>query len=287
MERHFVRIRLGFPECATISASMQPALESLLAWKSAAVFAWLALFFVAERLLPAAPRPAMAGTSRLMRNGGLLAVNIVVSVLVVGPATALAAAHAAQWRPGWWSGWIGLFLDLVLLDFLIYWWHRFNHEVGFLWRFHEVHHLDRFLDTSSALRFHAGEVLLSATARAAFILVLGFPLASVLVFEALLLMAAIFHHSNLRLPPPFESLLSRLVITPSIHWVHHHRVRRDTDSNYGTVFSFWDRLFRTRSSSPRTPMMEIGVERREELSLPGLLLRPFREPGSLSRSAGP
>jgi sterol desaturase/sphingolipid hydroxylase (fatty acid hydroxylase superfamily) len=243
---------------------MQPALESLLAWKSAAVFAWLALFFVAERLLPAAPRPAAAGTSRLVRNGGLLAVNIVVSVLVVGPATAFAVAHAANWRPEWWSGWTGLFLDLVLLDFLIYWWHRFNHEVGFLWRFHEVHHLDRFLDTSSALRFH-----------------------TVLVFEALLLMAAIFHHSNLRLPPRFEGLLSRLVITPSIHWVHHHRVRRDTDSNYGTVFSFWDGLFGTRSPSPRTPTMEIGVERREELSLPGLLLRPFREPGSISRSAGP
>jgi sterol desaturase/sphingolipid hydroxylase (fatty acid hydroxylase superfamily) len=159
--------------------------------------------------------------------------------------------------------------------------------VGFLWRFHEVHHLDRFLDTSSAVRFHAGEVLLSASARAAFILVLGFPLASVLVFEALLLMAAIFHHSNLRLPWPLESLLSRVVITPSIHWVHHHRVRRDTDSNYGTVFSFWDRLFGTRSRSPRTPSMEIGVEQREELSLPGLLLRPFRERGSPSRSAGP
>jgi sterol desaturase/sphingolipid hydroxylase (fatty acid hydroxylase superfamily) len=266
---------------------MQPALESLLAWKSAAVFGWLTLFFVAERLLPAAPRPPMAGTSRLARNGGLLAVNIVVSVLVVGPATALAVAHAAEWRPGWWSGWTGLLLDLVLLDFLIYWWHRANHEVGFLWRFHEVHHLDRFLDTSSALRFHAGEVLLSAGARAVIILVLGFPLTSVLVFEALLLMAAIFHHSNLRLPPLFESLLSRLVITPSIHWVHHHRVRRDTDSNYGTVFSFWDPLFGTRSRSPRTPRMDIGVERREELSLVGLLLRPFRGPGSLSRRAGP
>jgi len=164
----------------------------------------------------------------------------------------------------------------VLLDFLIFWWHRANHELPLLWRFHVVHHLDRTLDTTSAVRFHFGEVLLSAVARAAAIVVLAFPLASVLVFETLLLAAAIFHHSNLRLPPRLEAALSRLVITPSIHWVHHRPVRADTDSNYGTVLSVWDRLFATRSPTRRRPDQPIGVEGQAELTLPALLLRPFR-----------
>ena len=88
-----------------------------------------------------------------------------------------------------------------LLDGLIYWWHRANHEWPLLWRFHVVHHLDRFLDATSAIRFHFGEVLISATARAGAIVLLGFPLASILAFETLVLIATVFHHSNLRLPP--------------------------------------------------------------------------------------
>src|SRR6185503_17911280 len=118
----------------------------------------------------------------------------------------------------WWSGAAGLAADLLLLDLLIYWWHRANHVVPLLWRFHAVHHYDRFLDTTSAVRFHAGEVLLSAAARAVIIVLLAFPLRSVLAFEALVLLAALFPHANLRLPEPLERTLSRLVVTPSIHW---------------------------------------------------------------------
>ena len=260
-------------------------LEDLLAWKGAAVLAWLVAFFLAERWRPAAqPLPAQGaawgavrgGWHRLARNIGLWLVVTALSPLVVLPLTYWASGHALGWRPDWWSGGLGLALDIALLDFLIYWWHRANHEVGFLWRFHEVHHLDRFLDTTSALRFHFGEVLLSALARAGVILLLGFPFSSVLAFEALVLFAAVFHHSNLRLPAGLERALARVVITPSIHWVHHHARRADTDSNYGTIFSFWDPLFGTRSRRQRDPQMVIGTEGRAEQGLFMLLLRPFR-----------
>ncbi|HEX7967120.1 MAG TPA: sterol desaturase family protein, partial [Stellaceae bacterium] len=187
-----------------------------------------------------------------------------------------AAMHALGWRPAWWSGAGGLAADLLLLDFLIYWWHRANHVVPFLWRFHGVHHLDRFLDTSSAVRFHFGEVLLSALARAGVVVLLAIPLSSVLAFEALVLMAAMFHHSNLRLPSRLERALALVVVTPSIHWVHHHRVRADTDSNYCTILSLWDRLFASRSPHSRTLDMPIGVEAREEQTLLGLVAAPFR-----------
>lgn len=259
---------------------MQQIVQELLAFKGLVVASWLAFFFVGERLFPAAttaPR-GRAGRARLMRNGGLFLINMGLSLAVVIPVSAWAAWAAPEWRAAlapWWSGWPGLALDLLLLDFLIYWWHRANHEIPFLWRFHEVHHLDVHLDSSSAVRFHFGEVLLSALARASVILLLDIPLSSVLVFETLVLLAAIFHHSNLRLPAGVETALGPVIITPAQHWVHHHKIRRDTDSTYGTVLGLWDRLFRTRSPTKRWPAMPIGVEGREERGWIGLILRPF------------
>jgi sterol desaturase/sphingolipid hydroxylase (fatty acid hydroxylase superfamily) len=268
-------------------------LEGLLAWKGAAVLVWLAVLFLAERWRPAA-RPQLpacrvpGGWSRVARNVGLWLTVAVLSPLVVLPLTFWASGHALGWRPAWWSGLPGLALDILLLDVLIYWWHRANHELPLLWRFHEVHHLDRFLDTTSALRFHFGEVLLSALARAGVILLLGFPFSSVLVFEALVLCAAIFHHSNLRLPAPLERALATLIVTPSIHWVHHHARRADTDSNYGTIFSFWDPLFGTRSPTRRTLDMPIGTEGRAEEGMAALLIHPFRSvPGAIPNPESP
>ncbi|HET6618368.1 MAG TPA: sterol desaturase family protein, partial [Dongiaceae bacterium] len=165
-------------------------------------------------------------------------------------------------------------LDIVLLDFWIYWWHRANHEWRFLWRFHEVHHRDRHLDATTALRFHFGEVALSALARAAVILALAIPLTSVLVFETLVLMAAVFHHANWRIPPALEARLARLVITPSRHWVHHHNVRADTDSTYGTIFSFWDPLLGTTTPTQRAQLMPLGVEGRGEATFFALIGMP-------------
>ncbi|MDJ0609834.1 MAG: sterol desaturase family protein [Kiloniellales bacterium] len=259
-------------------------MEELLTWKGVVILAWLALLFAGERLAPAAQLPPSLRSGdetkpawrRLGRNLGLWLLNVGLSPLVVLPVSYWASTQALGWRPEWWSGAGGLLLDLLLLDFLIYWWHRANHVVPFLWRFHQVHHLDRFLDTTSALRFHFGELLLSAAARAVIIVLLGIPFESILVFEALVLVATIFHHSNLRLPARLEKALSRVFVTPSIHWVHHHAVRRDTDSNYATVLSLWDPLFGSRSGTRRSADLEIGVEGRGELSLPRLLWAPFR-----------
>ena len=262
---------------------MEPLVEELLGWKLAVVGLWFVAFFAAERLLPAAPMPAelaepAARRRRLGRNLAFWAINAGLSLLFVVPLTGWAAAHPLWARPGWWSGLPGLALDLVLLDFGIYWWHRVNHEWKLLWRFHAVHHLDRTLDASSALRFHFGEVALSASVRAAAMIALAMPVASVLLFETLLLLATIFHHSNLRLPRRFEQAIARAVITPEIHWVHHHARRRDTDSNYGSFVTLWDILFGTRNRRPRDIGMEIGVEGRDEGTLAALLVRPFRRP---------
>lgn len=253
--------------------------------KGPLLFGWLALLFLLERLRPAA-RPAAPGAgeppmgaARLLRNGGLWLLNSLLYFGLVLPITLFAASQAPDWRPDWWSGPGALLLDLVLLDFWIYWWHRANHRLPFLWRFHTVHHYDRFLDVSTAVRFHFGEVALSAGARAAVIWLADLPIASVLLFEALVLAAAAFHHSNLRLPPRVEAAIARVLVTPSIHWVHHHARRSDTDANYATIFSFWDPLFSSRSRTRRQPDMRIGVEGGRERGYLELLKAPFLPQG--------
>jgi sterol desaturase/sphingolipid hydroxylase (fatty acid hydroxylase superfamily) len=258
-------------------------IEQLILAKSVLGGGALGLLLVWERLRPAVEGPLLvrlghvtrAGLRRLGRNLGLFSINLLLSPLIVLPLTAWAEGMVVGLRPGWWSGPFGLVLDVLLLDLWIYWWHRANHEWPPLWRFHEVHHLDETLDATTALRFHLGEVLLSALARLPVILLLDMPLSSVVVFEGLLLAFTAFHHSDVRLPPGLERRLARVVITPSIHWVHHHKRRADTDSNYGTLFSFWDPLFRTRSATARTPEMPIGVEGKQDRPLWRLLIAPF------------
>jgi sterol desaturase/sphingolipid hydroxylase (fatty acid hydroxylase superfamily) len=251
-------------------------MRDLLASKTAIVLAFGVALFVLERLCPAARSRVADMVRRIAKNLSFFAVNAAVSPLIVIPVSAFAADWAPSWRPDWWSGWGGLTLDLLLIDLWIYWWHRANHEVPFLWRFHEVHHRDEFLDVTTAVRFHTGEVLLSAFVRACVIFILALPLSSVVVYETLLLLGTIFHHSNVKLPPAFERMLSFLVVTPSIHWVHHHALRRDTDSNYATVLSVWDHAFGSRSATARTPEMPIGVEGRRDERLTDLAVLPFR-----------
>lgn len=259
------------------------SLETLILVKGGIVIlAWLA-FALVERWRPLANGPLLlrwgrataAAWHRTGRNLALFAINLALGPLIVVPVTVWASGFSVGLRPDWWSGWSGLLLDLLILDFWIYWWHRANHVVPLLWRFHAVHHLDETLDTTSAFRFHAGEVALSALVRAAVIVALDIPLASVILFEAMVQTAALFHHSDMRLPPRLERALSWVVVTPSIHWVHHHARRADTDSNYATFFSIWDRLFGSRSPTARTPTMPIGVERLRDLPLPRLLASPF------------
>lgn len=262
---------------------MTDVIADILAVKTVVIAAWLAGLFLAERAFPAAAPPAeargRAGIARHARNAGLFALNAALSPLIVIPVTAFAAAHALDWRPAWWSGWAGLALDLLLLDLFIYWWHRANHEIPFLWRFHEVHHLDRFLDTTTAVRFHFGEVIASAFLRGAFVFIMGIPLASVLIFEILVLLAALFQHSNLRLPRGLERALTAVIVTPAWHWMHHHAKRVDTDSNYGTALTLWDRLFGTACRHRRAPDMPIGVEGRlADRGFLGLLARPLDKP---------
>jgi sterol desaturase/sphingolipid hydroxylase (fatty acid hydroxylase superfamily) len=237
---------------------------NFLASKGGLIFGVLIALMVIERIFPVVK--LRENFARLLSNFSLAGLNAVLSPLVVIPISQFASQWALHWRPE------NLIVDLLLLDCWIYVWHRMNHVVPFLWRFHD---LDETLDASSGLRFHFGEVLLSALTRSAVIIVLAVPLKHVVIFEVMLALAALFHHSNIRLPSWLEKPLSYIIVTPSIHWVHHHAVRADTDSNYSTVFSVWDRVFGSRSATLRDPAMKIGVENLSDVPILRLILRPF------------
>lgn len=250
-------------------------MPALLLIKFAVLSLWLPLLAAWERVRPSAKRPPKSDAPRLTRNLGLWLVNTALSPLLTVPITAFAASHALWARPDWALGWPAVLLDLLILDAWIYAWHRANHEIPWLWRFHQVHHLDEFLDVSTGLRFHPLEVLLSALARAVLILALAIPLRAVLVYEVLVLACAAFHHANLRIAPGLEAKLRWVIVTPSHHWVHHHALRRDTDSNYATMLTLWDRLFGSLSPHARTPDMPIGLEGARDRSLLSLAALPF------------
>ena len=180
--------------------------------------------------------------------------------------------------------WLEFSLSFLLLDCWMYVWHRLNHEVPFFWRFHRVHHSERELDASSGVRFHLGEVVLSALARMIVIPLLGISLFQLAIYEAVFLPLVLFHHSNVKLSKRIESLVLKLVVSPNMHRVHHSRLVKETNSNYGSVLPYWDRIFGTYRFHEDPEKIKIGLD--EFLddkchTLLGLAKTPFIEPDKI------
>lgn len=141
------------------------------------------------------------------------------------------------------SGMPALLLTYLILDLAIYWQHRLMHKVPLLWRLHKVHHADSQVDVSTGLRFHPLEIVLSLVYKSVFILLFGMPAVGILIFEIALNGFAVFNHANVRLPKSLDKYLSYIVITQSLHRIHHSQKVSETNSNYGFSVSWWDRLF--------------------------------------------
>jgi sterol desaturase/sphingolipid hydroxylase (fatty acid hydroxylase superfamily) len=176
-----------------------------------------------------------------------------------------------------WLHWAGA---IVLFDCWQYWWHRFNHQVPFLWRFHAVHHSDAEMDASSGVRFHTGEMVLSMLARLLVLPVIGLSLPQLLVYETMSLPVILFHHANLRVSNRADRCLRFVITTPWMHYVHHSRFQPETDSNYTSFLSVWDRLFgsfRLRDKPAEISLGLDGYTEHEWRELMGLLAAPFRK----------
>lgn len=164
----------------------------------------------------------------------------------------------------------------------MYLWHRGNHTIPFLWRFHRMHHSERQLDATSAARFHPGEIFLSGIARLAVVPLLGMTLPQLIVYETALFPIIVLHHSNVRLPRWLDRGLLALIVTPAMHRVHHSRWRPETDSNFGSVFPHWDRLFRSFRLRADARTVALGLDEFAEprwQTVSGMLTTPLEPRG--------
>lgn len=167
---------------------------------------------------------------------------------------------------------------IVLLDLWMWLWHLLNHVLPWFWRFHRVHHSDVDMDVTTSFRFHIGEIASSAICRLPVIVLLGVEMPALLLHETLLVLMTQFHHSTLRLGR-WDHWLQKLVVTPGMHRVHHSPVREQTNSNYSSFLTIWDRLFFTFSASSDTaqqPPLGLNEFRSDEWqSVSGMLRTPF------------
>lgn len=169
-------------------------------------------------------------------------------------------------------------ISFLLLDYSNYLWHVLLHKLPLLWRFHLVHHTDLDLDITTAFRFHFGEMIGSVFFRGAAIILIGASPMIVLIYEIVYEVAVQFHHSNLKLPFRIEKALNILIVTPRMHGIHHSMVKRETDSNYSIIFSFWDRIHKTVQSNIQQNEIITGISQyadERELTIGNLLKMPF------------
>jgi len=249
------------------------------------IFLGMALW---EILAPRRPLTQSRFT-RWSNNIGLTALNSFL-IFLVFPVAAVGTAVYAGDR-GWGllqltaaPAWIEGFAAILFLDLVIYTQHVLFHRIPLFWRFHRMHHTDLDIDVTTGARFHPGEILLSMGIKMGAVVIIGPPAWAVIVFEVLLNGTSMFNHSDVYLPAGADGLLRLLVVTPDMHRVHHSVIIRETNSNFGFNFPWWDRFFGTYRAQPRDGHtgMTIGLANYREpkwLPLHWMLMVPFmRQP---------
>lgn len=215
------------------------------------------LFAVVEALAPRRAR-AQARTRRWATNWAIVVIDTValrllalaMPLLAVGAAVDAAASGWGLFNLTAWPGWLEFALAVLILDFAIWLQHLVTHKVPVLWRLHRVHHADRDMDVTTAIRFHPIEILLSMGLKIGLVYLLGPAAVAVIFFEVLLNGTALFNHANIALPRHLDAVIRSMLVTPDMHRVHHSVHRHEHDSNYGFALSVWDRLFGTYVAQP-------------------------------------
>jgi sterol desaturase/sphingolipid hydroxylase (fatty acid hydroxylase superfamily) len=236
----------------------------------------LGLAVLLQRLTP---HGRLRGSWRV--NGGLWLVNLAVLGTVCGACACTVARWAANTHVGLLntapvSPWVAIPISVVALDLVSYGWHRANHVVPIFWRFHQVHHSDPTFTTSTGVRFHPGELLLSLPLRLTAVAVVGVPVEAVLVFEVVFTIANFLEHGDIDVPLRFERLMGQVFITPALHRWHHTKLGPDRDTNFGTIFATWDRLFGTRADNDSSTVIETGLPGLDALNLLRVFVLPLQ-----------
>ena len=249
-----------------------------------------------EAVLPRRQR-SLARRGRWAVNLAIVAINtglsrFAIPILAVGTAEVASAQNWGLLNALAIPAWLAVPITVLALDCLIYGQHVLLHAFPPLWRCHMVHHSDPDFDTTTGVRFHPIEIVISLGVKMAAVLALGAPPVAVILFEVLLNGTSLFNHGNVRLPGGADRVLRLFLVTPDMHRVHHSIRRAETNSNFGFNFPWWDRLFGTYRAQPAAghTEMTIGLEqfrKTSRLGLRRLLLMPFTDPTGGYAVAGP
>ena len=239
------------------------------------------VMFCLESFFPSRPWQ-QSRFKRLLFHIGLVVFNILL-IQLLAVASLLAWVGYVNDRQWGLAPLLGLgavesiIISVIVLDMFMYWWHRFNHRVAFLWRFHKVHHVDTHVDVTTALRFHPGELFISVFVKAAWILVLGPGVLAFIIFESCISLASHFHHSNIDFPDSVENVIRKVFVTPRFHAAHHTVKRRTGDNNFSTIFIFWDMVFGSWRKPDYEEMKYLGLPKGRDsyLTVKATLLGPF------------
>lgn len=177
--------------------------------------------------------------------------------------------------------WLYAIIGLLLLDLIgAYLVHLIEHRTKVLWRFHLIHHTDTWIDTTTANRHHPGESVIRFAFTLLGVFIVGSPMWMVFLYQTLSVVATQFNHANIALPKKLDVFLSYFIVSPDMHKIHHHYKLPYTDSNYGNIFSVWDRLFGTFKTMPREEIIygiDTHQDPKEHNELKNLLNIPFQK----------
>ncbi|MGC1181261.1 MAG: sterol desaturase family protein [Methyloceanibacter sp.] len=235
-----------------------------------AVFLGVFLVMASVELIRPKRRLTVSKARRWLTNLGIAGIDALVlrlMTMLAVPVAAVAAAFFARERglgllnQVAWPDWIKLGIALLVLDLAIWAQHLVSHKVPLFWRIHQVHHADRDIDVTTAVRFHPIEIALSMLWKIVVVVPLGASPFAVFLFEVILNACAMFNHANIALPSWLDRSLRLFIVTPDMHRVHHSVLRSEHDRNYGFNLSLWDRLFRTYLAEPKAGQqgMTIGL----------------------------
>jgi sterol desaturase/sphingolipid hydroxylase (fatty acid hydroxylase superfamily) len=201
---------------------------------------------------------------RLLVNGLLTILSFGAGMLAVAPVSVYILSKTTGTKIGLLHlaslpFWAEFLIGVLLLDLSFYYWHRMNHEIPLLWRFHNVHHVDPDVDVTTSFRFHVVEIAYSSVFRAVQVLIIGPVFLTYVIYEIIFQASTMFHHSNVRLPLGLERIINKVFVTPRMHGIHHSAMKEETNSNYSVVFRWWDWLNRTLHLNVKQAEITIGV----------------------------
>ena len=247
-----------------------------------ALFGGMFLLYIIEAFIPRR-KPENNQTSRWVNNITLAIFN---HFLLLG--FSLGLGYLALWinpsttlvRHFQLSDISALLFIILVLDLIAYWMHRAYHRYPLLWRIHAAHHSDTDIDVTTSHRQHPFEAMLNGMIVAPLVILIGAPLITLMLFNLLHVISALYTHGNITLPEKLDNILRKILVTPDFHRMHHSSDRQYTDSNYSAIFSFYDHIFATATRLPykELPEMELGLETLRENKdnrVDRLLLTPF------------